>query len=75
MANVRVQGIIFQDSEGQYSLWTEGIPDDISDQIIELLEPYVNEGGSTSPCDTLHELFEDLIRADESIPIFIKEEL
>jgi len=57
---MKIQGLILKDEDGMYSLWTEhGIPDDVQEVIMSLVEPFTNEGGSTSPCDTIGELLHE----------------
>lgn len=69
-----IEGILYKDPDGKYSLWTGfGLPADIQKQIQTLLEPYINEGGSTSPCDSIKELFEE-ITANPSESSLVTEE-
>ena len=56
-----IYGIIFKDEEGKFSLWTEfGLSKDETEVIMQILEPHMNEGGSTSPCETIQELMEEM---------------
>lgn len=57
--SAEIYGLIMKDEEG-YSLWTEhGMPVDVQEVILSLMEPYINEGGSTSPCETVGELLHE----------------
>lgn len=56
-----IYGIITKDTEGKYSLWTEfGLSNEETETIMSILEKHINEGGSTSPCDTVKELLEEM---------------
>ncbi len=56
-----IYGIITKDEEGKFSLWTEfGLSKKETESIMQILESHINEGGCTSPCDTIKELLEEI---------------
>lgn len=57
-----IYGIITKDEEGKFSLWTEfRLTNEETRVIVNILEQHINEGGSTSPCDTIKELLEEVL--------------